>query len=300
MGPSVSAASILFGSVVASDRSSIGQLYERAVALTVVCYSLLSEQNTLTDGAWLGCPFYMKNRLPMMPPNLTTRIADTIEDMMIPAGGPQTNELVVPFDNCPGFDSVVTLKATKRSPAHTIYLKQKVSAVHDPDTMRVSKIVNVLQFHYLSTQALTKDEQKDSFKHMHVLFYEWGADSANITISKAAVTAAVSSYFAELERKPGHQAADIEVGLVSKKGKSTRSKTQGVQYDSLVLGMSKSKAHLRRMRDCFNAYLSADGEETVRACVIGRADLEEWLVPPVAPIPLLVESVLAGKLSKNE
>lgn len=293
LDPRVFAASVLFGDVFRSNKTSIGQLFEHAVALTVVCYSHVTKLDLLTAGAWLGCPYYMNNRLPLVPPGLTTRIARTIEDMLIPAGGPQTNELVVAFDNCPGFDSVVTLMASEDSPAHTIYLEQKVSAVQDPNTMRISKLVSALQFHYLCTRAMKKDAQLDSFKHMHMLFYEWGADSADTpTVSKAAVIAAVSSYFAELERTAEPRAAT--------KGKSFRSKPQGLQYDSLLLSMSKSKTHLRRMRNCFDAYLSADGDAvTVRARVIGRSDLEEWLVPPMAPIPLLVESVLASDVTKT-
>lgn len=145
--PAVFAASLLFGSVLDSDTYSIGQLFERAVALTIVCYSLLSNTHIMVAGAWLGCPGYMRSRLPVKAPKLSTRVAETINDMMIAEGGVFVNELVVAFNGCPGFDSMVTLTTTTTL-AHSIYLEQKIAAVEDPESMRVSKIVHVLKFHF--------------------------------------------------------------------------------------------------------------------------------------------------------
>lgn len=49
----------------------------------------------------------------------------------------------------------------------------------------------------------------------------------------------------------------------------------------------------QHMVQCFDAYLAADDEqsESVRAYVVNRATLEEWLVPPVSPIPYVMEAM---------
>jgi hypothetical protein len=281
LNPAVSAAVVLFGKVLIADDTSISQLFERAVALTVVCYSLAG--GSVLRGSLFGCPRYYGKRLPSLISPLTVRIAESIEDML-PVGGLQTNEVVVAFENSPGFDSVVTMSDPKKISAYTVYLEQKVAKVENAAAMRVSKIVNSLKFHYLSTRALSKEDQLFSFGRVHVLFHEWIDDSAVVSISRTDVLKAMHEYHLMLLNK-------------------VRGKSWNIFDDMLSELVQNEVAEMRRMQACFDTYLSADVDgnsesesesDSVHAHVIGKEVIQEWLVPPVGPIPLLVETILNG------
>lgn len=107
------------------------------------------------------------------------------------------------------------------------------------------------------------------------MFYEWGANPADVRVSKAALITAVSRFF-EMRAQNSQNICNI--------------------VDSTINDVIIDSAQVCHLRDCFDAYLSVDSGESVQSRVIGRKDIQDWLVPPVAPIPLLVESILANKL----
>jgi hypothetical protein len=155
-------------------------------------------------------------------------------------------------------------------------LEQKVASVTNATAMRVSKIMNVLKFHYLSTRALSETDQVASFRHVHVLFYEWDDGSTDVSVARADVFSAIREYFIQLNKGQGKSLNIFDIML---------SQVFDVQGSSEV----------SRMQACFDSYLTADTKgksDSVHACIIGKEVLQEWLVPPVGPIPLLVEKIL--------
>lgn len=274
--PAVSASIILFQGLLKESTLTIGQLYERAVALTIVCYSHASESISLSVSSLFGCTHKIVRNIQYSTiPKLSVRVAISIDDFIIPQGGPQTNELVVAFERCPGFDSVVTLKETKYSPTCTFYLEQRVASVKNENEMRVSKIMNILQFHYWRTYQLTRGAQLTSFSNLYVFFYEASYDSEDVYILKEDLVAAVSTYFKEWESRR------IEAPI-------NDDFFEYIPIKNLASDLDQCQ------RSCFNAFISAGiiGEpDYLQACIIGKDALAEWLVPPVSPIPLLVTMI---------
>ena len=215
---------------------------------------------------------------------------------MLPAGGLRANELVVAFQNCPGFDSVVSMADPKKKSAYTVYLEQKVARGENATSMRVSKIVNSLKFHYLSTRALSEEDQLASFGRVHVLFHEWIDDSAGVSISRADVSSAMHEYYLTLVSKDQGEHWNVFDDMLSTLLNKGRGKILNI-FDDLLSKAIPKRSEMSRMQACFDAYMAADimGEsDSVHAHVIGKEVIQEWLVPPVGPIPLLVDAILNG------
>lgn len=287
---------------------NMAELFESAVGLTAVCHSYLAISSYMKT--LLGCK-RVKNCIPKIrTPPLTTRIASSLEEMMIPESGLVANEYVHAPKYFPGFDGRITVMNTVgKDSAHYFYMEVRIAPKkRDSESKaRVSKIVKALMSHFICTLQLSLTDQLSSFKNLHVIFYEWGALSDTNEVDLEAVKSAVSSLFAgkTIESVEETNNAHKNDDLLSARQKFLEDVKKVLQdadknSDAMISNIQKrllSDDHMREyMRQCFQAYLDAGddvGKKThlARAYVVTRQELEQWLVPPVLPIPYLVAEV---------
>jgi hypothetical protein len=263
--------------------------------------------------ALLGCKRVAHSIPSITPPKLTARIASSLEQMMIPKSGIVANEYVHAPKHFPGFDGRVTVMAQvgRNSPvtAQYFYMEVRIAPkklVSESDA-RVSKVVKALVSHFICTLYLSPADQLSSFKNLHVVFYEWGAESDTNEVELEAVKCAVNNLFAEKSGKNSINSTTDD-DLVSARQKLVEDVEKIFQDEALKKGAMVGAIQNRSlsddcmheyMRQCFQAYIDAGMnvyDETgktnlARAYVVNRKALSQWLVPPVSPVPYLVAEI---------
>lgn len=318
--PRVGAAVLLFK----NDAANTGELFERAVGLSAVCYSHLSRSSPSKIETMLGLK-EVPNSIPLLnSPELSTRLATTLDEMMIPFDGPAVSEYVSAPRSFPGFDGRITTVAipgpTGRAtgtPAQYFYLEARVAPKKRASEFdaRVSKVVKALMAHYICTLHLAPDAQQASFANLHVIFYEWGALSKTNAIGLNDIQSALhkflsvySTVFLDDARMTSvgteKEGDDEQKALLLARAKFLKNielvlvdvaNLSGIfgEIEKHMLSDGRVQKHVRL---CFQAYVDASkgsgGKANLaRAYVVNRDTLEQWLVPPVLPIPYLVADV---------
>ena len=285
--PLVNAAIVFF-----YKAGSTGELFERAVGLTVVCYSRLGQPICSDMSEALGCKSLYYESAPYVAPKLTARFAETVQQMLVSATGPSANEFVIAPPGFPGFDGRVTTIGSKSMPAQYYYLEPLIAkkVMLDGIRARVSKVVTALIAHFVCTLHLSAADRLASYSNVYIVFYEWGELSTDMS---GLVDISRTVFNDEVERQVGAQAPKVESaqkymsGLVTELNLSTTT-----SYDEFEHWIYFNEELLGELRLCIEVYLNkftTASSNTVRVYVVNRAILKEWLVPPLLPIPYLVD-----------
>jgi len=307
LSPRASAALVLFED---ASKNSM-ELFERALGLTVVCHSYFELSNFMH--IVLGCKQVTHFIPTIKTSKLTARIAWSLDEMMIPKSGIVANEYMHVPKPFPGFDGrVAVMTEVGRDSAMTVqyfYMQACIAPdklVSESDA-RVSKVVKALTSHFICTLYLSSADQLSSFKNLHVVLYEWGTESESNEVELDAVKCAVTSLFAEKSVMRNSVINTNDDDLLSARQKLLEdvekvlmegNKFKKADKFAVIQDRLMTDEYMRDyMRHCFQAYINAgdkvgENANIARAYVVNRGELEEWLVPPMLPIPYLMADIM--------